>query len=672
MTTRCFPIMTLVKGSEEIDLVRVHSQSAMASVSGGFGTSVIIPQYGDRRIAGLDELTFTENYRIILKENSADEIATQSRKLWEMLRYAWLYNNKPDRYDEPVYLLTRARGETNDRKSLVWGSPQIIGQFPVFNQAFEQALALDDVGIEIRRFAWKDFAQGVLPDPLDLTATNGPANPIVAWISNHYDDNAIDQVKVDDGGAFTDRFGTAAFDLFPAAAVTDDRLYIGSDEPFFHFAGFIGTPGVYTSTTFAYEYWNGGWQALALGDDFTLYPDDDPFDATGHWGFNWKGADDWQKTGIDGDNKFWIRIVVTMGGVWTTSPANAVYAIYNQRTPQIRIPAASLEGDSPPTMLFRLKQSYGGDGDVYFSNNSRIIVGAKSRHTDEFNSHLNCGNDGLPAGWGVTYDNDTSSETSEIAPGGDRAICDFSTDTTMALRVRFTGTNMLDVYRGKYLPYLRVTQVLGDVGDCNVKLRIRVAGINDYDTLWDGPSIQLEGASDVGGEMEIVNLNPQQTISIPLHTTKLADEFENAELYFEIWAERTTGSSELRFYDLILIPADEWVCEMDDPITEAEDDPSALRGETGLDLDGGVIADRTMKFIVDLTNDELVPAEPWSRHGYPPRLDPYEGDTYLYFLFAHYPEGEDFGDNPLCGRLGMSLFTEIYSHNIYHYLRGDD
>ena len=665
------PTLIITDGNgNEVSLVRVTPDAVMSPRMGGFGSSSVLPQQRDRDLASIEQLAYTENYRILVKECTIDQIAIETRKLFELLRKAWLYSNKADRYTTPIYLQVRARKETNVRYALVLESPDIVGPFPIFDLALEQAMILDDVGITIQRTIWSTNPQGDLPDASTLQPTNGPAAPAIVAVSNFYDDHGIDQVKVDDGGAFTDHFGVAAFNLFPAAAVTNDRLYIGSDEPFFHFMGYIGTPGVYTSTTFAYEYWNGAWTPLVLGDEFTIYPDTDPFNQIGHWGFNWKGKTDWAKTAIDGDTKFWIRVVVTMGGVWTTAPANAVYAIYNQRTPQIRIPAGSLKGDAPPTVLLRSRYPAGGDEDVYFSNTSRIIIGAKSRNLASFSSHLNCGGDGVPAGWAVAYGDDTASIAYEVAPGGDVAECSFGGTSTWAMRVRFTGTDMLDAYAGKYRPFLRVHQAGGDPGDVNVKLRVYINDNNDYDTLFELPEQGLKGTVAAGGVMEIVDLYPQDRLSLPFASLKDADDLSSGDLIFEVWAEEVNTGTDLMMYDLILIPADEWIVELDDPISGPDAGNSALRGLCALDFDGGVIDNRTIKYVLE--EADLLNAETWSRHGHPPRLNPYEGDHRLYVLMGHYPEGEDWGDPPLCGRLGMMFTAEIFQHTNYHYLRGDD
>lgn len=670
MTTLCYPTFTLTDGDDEVNLIRVNEHSALAGIAEGFGTQGIVVHRGDRAVASLDDLTFSENYQIVLKENSADELATSSRLLFNLLRKAWLYNNKPERYTTPIYLIARALTETNSRYSIVRGSPSITTEFPIFNEAFEQALVMNNVGVSIQRFAWATDAQGTLPTASTLDKTDGPAAPTMVFVSNFYDDHSIDQVKVDNGGAFTDHFGVAAFNLFPAGAVTNDRLYIGSDEPFYHFMGYIRTAGVYTITTFAFEYYNGGWVPLVLGEDYTLYPDADPFDQVGHWGFNWKGMADWQKVAIDGDNKFWIRVVVTMGGVWTTAPANAIYPIYNQRTPEIRIPSASLKGDSPPTILLRTRYPAGGDGDVYFSNTSRIIIGAKSRNLTSFNSHLNCGGDGIPAGWAVAYGDDTATAVDEISPGGDVATCTFAANSAWAMRVRFTGTDKLAAYAGKYRPFLRVRQAGGDRGDVNVKLRVYINSNNDYDTLFELPEQALKGVSATGATMEIVDLYPQNLLSLPFASLKDADDLTGGDLIFEVWAEEESAGTDLDMYDLILIPADEWSVELDDPISGQDAGNSALRGLTALDLDGGVLDNRTIKYIVE--DAVLLNAETWSRHGHPMRLNPYEGDHRLYVLMGHYPEGEDWGDVPMCARCGMMITVELFQHSIYHYLRGDD
>lgn len=297
-------------------------------------------------------------------------------------------------------------------------------------------------------------------------------------------------------------------------------------------------------------------------------------------------------------------------------------------------------------------------------------MGIKSRNLDEFNSHLNCGGDGLPAGWAVDYGDDTSSVAEPYAPGGDKAYCDFAGDTAWDWRIRFTGTDLLDAYRGKYRPFLRCQQSSGDAGDINVKLRVYINSTDDYAPVFETPEVALEGTLAAGGYFELVDLYPQNKLQLPFVDFKDADVFTEGDIIIEVWCELTTGAATLDMFDLILIPADEWTGELDDPLAGEDYGNSALRGLTALDFDGGVLANRTIKYVVEGT--QLVDAETWSRHAIPILLNPYTGDHRLYFILAHYPEGEDWGDAPLCSRTGMDTFVEFFTRNRYHFLRGDD
>jgi hypothetical protein len=138
-------------------------------------------------------------------------------------------------------------------------------------------------------------------------------------------------------------------------------------------------------------------------------------------------------------------------------------------------------------------------------------------------------------------------------------------------------------------------------------------------------------------------------------------------LYFELHAERTTGASTLRIYDLVLIPIDLWSVELDDPVLDVTGGATALRGGSVLDLDGGVLTDRTVKYFNSAGS--LYIASRWGRGGPPIKLDPGVAHG-IYALMMSYPT--TFGTPPMVAELGMHMAVQVYVHNQYLGLRGSD
>jgi len=140
------------------------------------------------------------------------------------------------------------------------------------------------------------------------------------------------------------------------------------------------------------------------------------------------------------------------------------------------------------------------------------------------------------------------------------------------------------------------------------------------------------------------------------------------DLIFEIHAgcgAGLGGTVDLYLWRLVLIPIDEWHVELDDPVTNSDYGTSALRGNKVLEIDGGILKDRTITRYN--TGDALVPLETWSRRGAPPELEPQQ-ETRLCFLVLSYKS--DWGAQPLLvHHLGLGI--EAYAVPRYAALIGD-
>lgn len=669
---QCNTVYVLTDGQRSVDLWEVNKKVALApSRDAGLGDFTYAPHQYDQDVASLDTLAFSDTYSLNLSAYTADDLAQASRDLMALLREAWLYQYRP-RHNRPVYLIAKARGETNERYALVRDCPSITGSNPLTSEAFRQAVAMQDTGVQVRRYVWRDGIPGVLPTtPVSQSVTSGGPNPPTeTGVSNFRDTHAIDTIKVDDGGVFgANLFGNAGLiNLFPAAPAVNDAIYFGSDEVFFNVTFWLTVAAVYVGVTFVWEYSDGavGWPDLTLGDDLTLYPDTGLWATTGLVAANFAVGSAWAKETVDGGNKFWIRCRISaIATSFTTPPANNLWAIYNGRRPNITIPASSLKGDGPPYMLLRLKSPAGGDDDEFFSNISKILVGSKSRNLDTFYSHLNAGNDGNPAAVAVTYGTDTSAVALDSSPGGDAAVITFATEISMVMRVRYTLTDLAAAYAGEYRPFLRVDGAGTFVG--KVQLVVRLDSTSDYASKIIGPEVDVQ--SDEG--FEVVDLWPLDRISIPFGRFMSADDLTGADIIFEVHASRSSGTGTLNILDLVLMPVDEWSVEYNDPVTDLEFGSSALRGLRLLDDDGGIIFNRCMMHVLSAWDGVAWPAETWSRQGLPLRLDP-NSDHKLYFLMEHYNATGEWGGPPMSALPACYLAVSIYAQPIYYNLRGDD
>ena len=651
----------ITDGSAEVDLIATGT-TGMIAEAGGFGKSKFAVHKYDE-LGDLESRLFSERWSIHVKGSSHDNLAVQTRALWALLRKAWLYHTDPTQ-TTPVYIQSSTTDETDTRYALVYQAPEIT-MVDKFAQPFESNNEIESLGIAIARFIWRANVPGDLPTAITLTASDGPASPTKVQVSNFRDDVDVTDFKEDDGGAFSDY--SAGDELFPATVAQNDGLLIGSTDQPLHTVVIpaLATAGVLTTTTLVLYYWNGAWVALTLGTDYSIFPGAD-LEASFEQNsddivINVTPPSDFVAVAIDGSTAFWYFIREDNASpVYGTNPdQHASNTIYAQSTPYAEIGATVLKGDVPPYVSLRLFTPDGGDENENFASLSRIIIGAK-KAPGNFAAFLNAGGDDNPSGWATVQGTDATSTADVRGPAGKMSDVTFAT-ATMEQRVTFTGTAKLVDWVGEYRAYLRAEQEGGTAGDVRVKLRVRIHSSATYGPKFETPVVPT-AAADAG--IELIELGD---IKIPFADVIDSDGFTSADIIFEIHAEDTVGSADLEIFDLILIPTDEWTVELDDPVSDAVNGSSALRGANILEVDGGVLENRTIKYLISGSNKYI--AERWGRGGPPPMLEP-ETQIRLYFIMCNFPT--TWGTPPLVSTPGSHLALELYAHPLYLDLIGDD
>ncbi len=490
--------------------------------------------------------------------------------------------------------------------------------------------------------------------------------PTRVYVTNHEVDNNIPaHLTVWDASASSGTELVPGAELFPNPVEQNDLLAFYSPYPAFcivipalSVAGALDTSDLYLRV-----YTSGGWSDLTLGTDYVCYPGPtlkDCFEqAAEDIVIILKGS---ASAVLSGSN-YGIAIQERHA-----APSWSVVPVSNEtRRPEIvdsahiDIPSWALKGDAPAKLLLRLYAPAGAGGTASdYGHISRIIIGAKSRNLHRFRHMLNLGNSGQFAGWAVSYGTDTSSTSAPDSPAAVRAECTFASDESTVMRARLVGTDMLRYYRGAYKAYLIGEQVGGDPGDVSVKLRIGLQGTDNYAPKWDTDE-QTFAAADERIALDF------GTINIPFSPESAADD-PDMDLIFEIHAgcgAGLGGTVDLKLWRLVLIPIDEWHIELDDPVTNSDYGTSALRGDKVLEIDGGILKDRTITR--HNTGDALVPLETWSRRGAPPELEPQQ-ETRLCFLILSYNSA--WGTPPLyVHNLGLGI--EAYVVPRYAALIGD-
>jgi hypothetical protein len=617
----------------------------------------------------------TEAYTLNMKGVSTAELSVKCQQLIKLLRKAQNYK-KTFWQRTPVYIKEKLSNETNTRYALCFGTAG-LNYSDLFENISEFQNVITNIGfVLVREHPWRSDIPGVLPTVKTLTASDGPANPTKVVVANFDENNiAITHIYNYDNSLTAWSANLVAATAIPiwsvagAMPAVNDVIYIGSTVgPLKHICIPVSVIGNYNCTIIA-QYWKGGGApaatTLVAGSGFTLLPTGDInsiFKTAQEWVISVKCPSDHAAATINGVSAFWISIKISALVAFTTAPVTGSTVCYEQHDNYLTIPSTAFAGDSNPLTLLRLFNPYGGVASPVMGTPSRIIIGAKSISLSNFHSNLNLGGSGQPAGWALANGTDASSVADVQATGGARGNVSYATSTSMVARFTLTGTAKLQYWLGRYRVFLRAQQIGGANGDCRVKLRVMIGGSASGYPLKDTEIVPLT-THDAG--WEVIDLNANGFLQLPFSDITDAD-LTGVDLIFIIQADRVAGVSTLQVADLILIPVDEWAMELRDPISDTTTGASALRGDTLLDADSGLLGHRILKQI--LISSIAYPAETWNRYGDSPRLEPNTAYRF-FFLMMNYPSV--WGTGPMIGSLGMAFHVSLYGVSRYGILRGD-
>ena len=620
---------------------------------------------GDDPVAGK---TMVITYRLAGTADDHDALKDKISALIALIRKAAQYQRTNWQLD-PVWIEEQGRTETNERYAMVLRVME-LDRMSVLLKPFDLIHYIVNFGLTFElEFPWRPERPASLPTALSLTASDGPAAATQVHLANFRDDVAITH--------FMDKVAAAYNDVVPGDTIqlgdnqNNELLWGSTGQPLKHIViPKLGTAGDLTDTTL--KLYSGiagpGWTELVLGTDYTCYPgatleecleqnDEDIVLSINPIAT----ADKHNEPGV---NAHWVRLREEHAPpVYATDPVlHATQAVYAQRSNYFEIAAAQLKGDHPVRSLIRLRCPAGGGSSPAIGTPSRFILGARSYHlgANEFEPWLNAGNQDNPAGWAVTYDADTSSVARTNAPGGYEAVTTFVADSSMLARCIFTGTNKLAYYRGKFEVFVLYRQAGGDDGDIEIKASFIIG--TDAVTF---PQRETNTAASLkGGRWLVASLGEME---LPFGEIIGADELEE-NLIIKVFAELLTGSADIYWGSIFLCPINEWSGGLNDPLTNTDDGPSALRGSTLVDFDNGVLARRAQKYLVQADGD-IIPAENWEYTGSLPSIEP-SRQARIYVLQLRY--SVDWAVAPLMAQIGMHMTAEVFTHPGYVLLRGDD
>ena len=333
------------------------------------------------------------------------------------------------------------------------------------------------------------------------------------------------------------------FEFLPNAPANNDLVYFGiqssleNSGPFGNVVPDVSTVSTGIETC-EWEYWNGAaWTDLDVcGNTY--------FNTLGVTSVKWEQPADWVANAINGITAYWVRMKITVAAGGATAPQQDNRDFYTVVTPYAEFQADSVPGDIP-AMSRIIFDSHS----CYDRRIATLSCGLRSMDRGEdFSAYLNASNEQNPDGITFNYDLDgvgaLAADTE--APTG-RSFTIVPT-TTMAEICRWTiDPDYAKQYSGIYHAYVRVKHTVGAAP--NVRFRLRGSFGVGYNVTYSSEN----GTSD----STLIHAIDLGQFVIPGNFSMRANE--KPTLSTIVLDAMRTDTATIRIYDIVLLPADEWV-----------------------------------------------------------------------------------------------------------------
>lgn len=383
------------------------------------------------------------------------------------------------------------------------------------------------------------------------------------------------------------------FAFLPAAPATGDIAYFGCDTtvansgPFSSLVFDILHEAVYVApAVMVWEYYNGAaWVTLTVqdntagGNDFTH-----AFSRSGVNSVHWKHPSNWATVAINGVTGYWVRARYTIAAGSVTTPEQRNRDIYTISWPRVDIDDLAVGGDLPAVarILFHPQSDY----DVATVNTelymNRVLIGLRSIYRggvtcDDFTAYLNFADEQNPTGVTCTVEaTDTTMSALVQAPTGRAAYYAPGVIRGMAEEVWFTlDYTIAPQYYGAYHAFLRCYQAAG--AQPTVGIRLHVVVDSRSGTLGYYTDTQYIIASGLWQALDFGR------IVLPPGGIVAPDTV--AQLYIVVEISTTDAASTVCLWDLVLMPADEWLADIAENITTASSTGEPAVSQYVIDVD---------------------------------------------------------------------------------------
>ena len=627
------PALYITDGTTEVQLLRgpfklTDWRPARAPLKGG-GTWRSSPFVDGRRLVAFRRDNIVDTFSLLVQGYTQDELIYVCQEADRLLTKAMQYWSTSWQ-DEPVYLVARGHGETNARYTHIhsYAFPNAANPYVTpFAEGTGLILAQEDLTVVIEHGSWLQFPptghdctlisaendynsrtygrdstdvcvrveaiQGYIlkedgdhillelgpPDALLLEGM--PYEVYVVNKTNMANLTHIWQYRAV-GPAWANLIDaipptTGLFNAAIGAAVGDgDIIYFCIDSavddsgPFCSLVFDIDTAAIYAAgATLIWEYPPdaGGWALLPTRDNTLM------FQSTFVNSVHWNPPTDWDQTeNVNGTVGYAVRCRVVLNGGTLMNPSQQNRRIYTITWPRYDLAAGDIGGDIV-ALVRTTADNQASDGASPNRPFNKMWLGLRSLDRgDNFVMHLNAANEQNPAG--ITYTTSGVLTVDDRAPTGWHSFRTVTNVNPLTVTWSMDNTIMPDFW-GTYHAFVRGRQNAGVSGDALIQIITQSVFGAATTHLWSSNQVPFQ----TNNNWELVDMG---RVSLPpigiAHPT-----FDIFNLLVEV-TDAVAGSTDVKLYDLILLPIDEWAGSFSNTETNAEVDE-------GLFLDVNSISD---------------------------------------------------------------------------------
>jgi len=378
----------------------------------------------------------------------------------------------------------------------------------------------------------------------------GPASGEAVYVANKRTAANLTHLKLYDASATTyttytpDAFNGAY--LFPASPAVDDIAYIGVQSTVANAGPFHNVILAFSVVNQSIEYTLQYYDGAAWAD---MFYQDNTGGLRSNGAIAWDGLTDWEPVAVDGVTAYWVRLVIDSVGSAAQRPQ--ITSLYSATQPYIEVPAPAGDIDA----LAQLELIPQLDDDPGYGINGAIVAVRTVSRGADFVPYFVLAQSQNALGITVSAGSQTAFVADVVTAAAGQFLRFTPTTTNAWLTVATVTLTNADSYRGDFQLYAR----LKFSGDADT---VQARGVVDAQT---GEATYITPWTTLDtGYAQLMHLGP-----FHIHDRR---QFAEASASIDVALQLRSGAADVAqavdIFELILMPADEWIGSFTDPRNE--------------------------------------------------------------------------------------------------------